>query len=134
MAGTERHIGKMDTKGYWMVNSASIYVPSEVQVTHTNVVSKDSGRTEDGINHITWIRRDVRKVSLKYYALTGNEVKYMRDLMQGKEYTFHYFDAGREHFSAYTGDNDYQIYAYHPTLWEDEGGLYRDFQIDAVEM
>lgn len=127
-------IGRLDTKGYWAVNDSPIYVPSKVKVTHTNVVSKDSGRTEDGINHITWIRRDVRKVSMTFNALTGNEVKRMRDLMQGKEYTFHYFDAGKESFSAYTGDNDYDIYAYHPQLYEDEGGLYVDFQIDAVEM
>lgn len=127
-------IGRKDTKGYWAVDSTPIYVPSEVTVTHTNVASKDSGRTEDGYNHITWVRRDVRKVSLTYHALTGDEVKFMRNLMQGKEYTFHYFDAGKESFSAYTGDNDYEIYAYSPQLYEDEGGLYRNFKIDAVEM
>lgn len=126
-------IGRKDKNGYWAVNGTPIYVPSEVTVTHTNVVSKDSGRTEDGINHITWIRRDVRKVALKYNALTGEEVEFMRNLMQGKEYTFHYYDAGKQSFSAYSGDCTYTEYSYHPSIYGDEGGLYTDFQIDAVE-
>ena len=50
-------VGKLDTSGNWMVDNTEIYIPSvNVKVDHTNVVSADSGRTEDGYNHIEWVR------------------------------------------------------------------------------
>ena len=119
---------------YWKVNGVKIPIPQEVKIEHTNVANEDSGRDEKGIMHITWLRRDVRKVAMKWNALTGNEVKAIRDLMQGKKYEFTYFDAGMQTMSAYTGDSDYAIYSYHPHIFGDQGGLYTDFSIDAVEL
>lgn len=125
-------IGKID--GRWKVNGVNIPQPQEVKIEHTNVASEDSGRAEDGIMKITWLRRDVRKVAMKWNALTGNEVAAIRNLMQGNEYVFTYWDAGVQTMNAYTGDNDYNIYSYNPKIFGNEGGLYTDFSIDAVEM
>lgn len=125
-------IGKID--GRWKVGNTDIPQPQEVHIEHTNVTSDDSGRDENGVMHITWKRTDVKKVSMKWKALTGNEVETIRNLMQGKSYTFTYWDNGTKTMTAYTGDNDYNIYSYHPNLYGNEGGLYTDFSIDAVEM
>ena len=125
-------IGKVD--GRWKVNGTDIPQPQEVHIEHTNVASDDSGRNEKGVMKITWLRTDVRKVSMKWKALTGNEVKTIRNLMQGKEYSFTYWDAGTQTMNAYTGDNDYNIYSYNPKIFGSQGGLYTDFSIDAVEM
>ena len=125
-------IGKID--GKWKVNGVDIPQPQEVHIEHTNVASEDSGRNEKGIMKITWLRTDVRKVGMKWNALTGNEVAQIRALMQGKEYDFTYFDAGVQSFRGYTGDNDYNIYSYNPKIFGNEGGLYIDFSIDAVEL
>lgn len=120
---------------YWKVGDVKIPIPHEVHIEHTNVAGEDSGRNENGVMKITWLRTDVRKVSMKWKALTGNEVAAIRNLMQGKEYTFHYYDAGAQTIeNAYTGDNDYNVYDYHPYIYGNEGGLYTDFSIDAVEM
>lgn len=127
-------IQKKDTRGRWAVNGTPIYVPTSVQIEHTNVAAEDSGRTEDGVMHITWVRRDVVKVHLKYSALTGAECDFMRSLMQGKEYTFTYYDNGVHTINAYTGDNDYTIYSTNDKIYGTEGGLYQDMSIDAVEL
>ena len=120
---------------YWKVNGTKIPIPHEVHIEHTNVAGEDSGRDENGTMHIIWIRKDVRKVSMKWHSLTGKEVEAIRNLMQGQEYKFDYYDAGAQSIAkAYTGDNDYSIHAYHPKIYEDQGGLYVDFSIDAVEL
>ena len=125
-------IGKID--GRWKVNGANIPQPQEVHIEHTNVVGDDSGRNEKGEMKIVWLRKDVKKVSMKWKALTGNEVAFIRNLMQGNEYTFTYWDAGVQTMKAYTGDNDYSVYSYNPNIYGSENGLYIDFSIDAVEM
>ena len=125
-------IGKID--GRWKVNGVDIPQPQEVHIEHTNVVSDDSGRSEDGVMKLTWVRTDVRKVAMKWHSLTGNEVAAIKGLMQGKTYTFTYYDAGVQTMTAYTGDNDYNIYSYNPKIYGNDGGLYTDFSIDAVEM
>lgn len=127
-------IAKLDTQGHWMVDNSEIYIPApNLQIQHTNVASSDSGRTEDGVMHIDWVRRDVRKVNLKYSAITGNEVAYMLNLMQGKEFTFKYYDLGSvQTISAYCGESTYSYY--NSSLYASEGGLYTDFSINVIEM
>lgn len=63
-----------DTKGYWAVNGTALYKPQGCEITHENYVGSNSGRTEDGVMHIDWLRRDLRKVTIKYNAMTGNEM------------------------------------------------------------
>lgn len=127
-------IAKMCTNGYWAVDGVPIYVPSEdgISIDHDNIVSSDSGRMEDGSMHITWVRRDVVKVSLTYKEMTGAEVEYMRSLMQGKEFKFTYYDNGTKTIDAYCGKNTYsqQNLALHAS----EGGKYKDFKINVEEM
>lgn len=124
----------IDTEGHWMVNSSHIYIPApDIQIQHTNVAGKESGRTEDGVMHIDWVRRDIVKVNLVYNAITGNEIAYMLGLMQGQEFDFTYLDFGTTHtISAYCGECNYQ--AYSSELYPSEGGLYTSFQINVIEM
>ena len=77
-------MAKLDTAGEWMVNSSHLYVPSNgIKVEHTNLAGSSSGRTEDGVMHIDWVRRDIRKVNLRWKVLTGTELNYILGLMQG---------------------------------------------------
>lgn len=125
-------IGKISTDNTWAVDGTPIYIPSNVQIDHDNQVSSDSGRTETGEMHIAWIRGDIRKVSLTYNHLTGNEVAYMVNLMQGKIFQFTYPDNGSTTITAYTGKCSYTNHTL--ALYKDEGGIYSDFQINVVEM
>ena len=69
---------------------------------------------------------------MTFKFLTGNEVAYMRNLMQGREFTFTYYDNGLVSIHAYVGKNQYK--QHNLTLYADEGGLYEDFKINVIEM
>lgn len=125
-------INKLDR--VWAVNGSRIYTPHiPSKITHTNLTGSSTGRTEDGGMFIDWIRRDLTKVTLDYNAMTGNEVAYMKSLMQGQEYDFTFVDFGETRvIHAYTGDCSYS--AYNKTLYANEGGMYTDVTFDVVEM
>lgn len=119
---------------YWAVNGVPIYEPGlDVGYEHTNLAGSSTGRSEDGINHIDWIRRDIRKVTMRWQTMTGNEVRYLRDLVQGKEYDFTFEDLGEVcSMRAYTGDMNYTRHT--SARYADEGGEYTDVTFDAVEI
>ena len=150
-------IAKLDDGTHWAISYDGsswypIYVPApNITIEHTNVASADSGRTEDGKMHITWVRRDVRKVNLVYNAISGYEKSIMEKLMQGKEFYFRYIDphqtgdvvysnghysfnntvASVESFYGYTGESKYQEYS--SVHYASEGGIYTNFTINVIE-
>lgn len=128
-------INKLDTNGYWMVGSTPIYVPSTpCKVERSNVVGSSSGRDEYGVMHIDWQRRDVRKVSLHYNAITASELKYMEDLMQGKEFTFTFLQDTTNNvqtINAYAGESSYEHYSY-SALYNEP--VYTNYEIHVIEM
>ena len=124
-------MAKMDKAGEWMVNGSHLYIPSAgIKVEHTNLAGSSSGRTEDGVMHIDWIRRDIRKVYLQWKVLTASELEYIFGLMQGQEFTLTFKDRGRVHtMSAYSADSSYVYYS--SALGED---IYTDVSINAIEI
>ena len=124
-------MAKLDTAGEWMVNSSHLYIPSAgIKVEHTNLAGSSSGRTEDGVMHIDWIRRDIRKVNLQWKVLTASELDYVLGLMQGKEFVLTFKDRGKvQTMSAYSSESSYTYYS--AALGED---IYTDVSINAIEM
>ena len=123
-------MAKLDTAGEWMVDSSPLYIPSAgITVEHTNLAGASSGRTEDGIMHIDWVRRDIRKVNLQWKVLTASELDYILGLMQGKEFTLTFKDRGKvQTMSAYSSESSYTYYS--AALGED---IYTDVSINAIE-
>lgn len=154
-------IAKLDDGTHWAVtydapslqtrNWLPIYVPApNLKIEHTNVASADSGRTEDGVMHINWVRPDVKKVYLLYNSISGYEKGIMEQLLQGKEFWFRYMDVQRsalpslvngkyantyvttvQEIHAYTGESSYESYC--STLRAEEGGIYTNFSINVIE-
>lgn len=126
------NICTLDTNSYWMVDSTHIYVPSiNTKVEHSNITGASTGRSEDGIMRIDWVRRDVRKVYLKYPAMTKTELKTMFDIMQGKEFVFTFRDMGvTQTMNAYVGETSYNFYNY-SSFYGDE--VYTDVEIHVIE-
>ena len=124
-------MAKLDTAGEWKVNNSPLYIPSAgIRVEHSNLAGSSSGRTEDGIMHIDWVRRDIRKVNLQWKVLTGTELNYVLGLMQGKEFTLTFKDRGQvQTMSAYSSESSYTYYS--AALGED---IYTDVSINAIEM
>ena len=125
-------IAKMDTQGYWMVGDSHIYVPATpCKVEHSNVAGSSTGRDEEGVMHIDWARRDVRKVFLTYKAITAAEVAYLENLMQGKEFTFTFRDKGTtQTMQAYVGESSYEFYSYADGV----GEFYTNFSMNVIEL
>ena len=124
-------MAKLDTKGEWKINDNPLYIPSAgIQVEHSNLAGSSSGRTEDGIMHIDWIRRDIRKVHLRWSVLTASELDYVLGLMQGKEFMITFKDRGKvQTMKAYSSESSYTYYS--AALGTD---LYTDVSINAIEM
>ena len=124
-------MAKLDTKGEWKVGNSPLYVPSAgIQIEHTNLAGSSSGRTEDGVMHIDWIRRDIRKVNLRWKVLTASELSYILGLMQGKEFVLTFKDRGAvQTMNAYSSESSYTYYS--AALGED---IYTDVSINAIEM
>ena len=124
-------MAKLDTKGEWKVGDSPLYVPSAgIQIEHTNLAGSSSGRTEDGVMHIDWIRRDIRKVNLRWKVLTASELSYVLGLMQGKEFVLTFKDRGAiQTMNAYSSESSYTYYS--AALGED---IYTDVSINAIEM
>ena len=124
-------MAKLDTKGEWKINDKPLYIPSAgIKVEHTNLAGSSSGRTEDGIMHIDWIRRDIRKVNLQWSVLTAAELDYVLGLMQGKEFEITFKDRGKvQTMNAYSSESSYTYYS--AALGTD---LYTEVSINAIEM
>ena len=125
-------INTLDTQGYWMVGSSHLYIPSfKTKVEHSNVAGASTGRSEDGIMRIDWVRRDVRKVFLQYAAMTATELAYTMNLLQGKEFTFTFRDQGTtQTFNGYVGESKYTFYT-HSDAYDDD--VYIDVAINVIE-
>lgn len=125
-------INTLDTRGYWMVGSTHIYIPSTpCSVEHSNVTAPATGRDENGDMHIFWLRRDVRKVLLTYNAITASELASMMAIMQGKEFAFTFFDKGSvQSINAYVGESKYDFYSYSSVYNEP---VYTNFKINVIE-
>ena len=126
-------INTLDTESKWMVDTNHIYIPSTpCKVEHSNVAGSSTGRDESGVMHIDWVRRDVRKVLLKYNAITASELSTMMGYMQGKEFTFKFLDQGSvKTMSAYVGESSYEFYSYSSIYNE---GVYTNFSINVIEI
>lgn len=125
------NINVLDNRGWWKVNSTAIYIPATpCKIEHSNITASSTGRSEDGIMRIGWVRRDVRKVFLTYKVMTKSELDYMLNLMQGKEFVLTFRDRGQtQTMNAYTGESSYEFYSY--ALGEE---LYTDVSINAIEL
>lgn len=124
------NVNKLDTKGWWAVNGTPIYTPATpCKVEHSNIAGSSTGRSEDGIMRIDWVRRDVRKVYYTLKVATGSEIKFLENLMQGKEFTFTFRDKGTtQTMRGYASESSYDFYSY---AIGDE--IYQNFSINIIE-
>ena len=110
----------------------AIFDPSaELPFEHTNLVGSDTGWTEGGANYISWVQRDIVKVNLRYTRMTATELAYMKNLLQGHEYTFRYYDVYEVcTANCYTGDMQYNKIS---EAWSNFEELYGDCEMHVIE-
>lgn len=97
----------------WKVNDTAIYTPSkDTKIEYDSLAASESGRTEDGIMHIAWIRRQIAKINLVYPVMTKSEAEHLLGLLQGQEFSFTYPDPvlGSRTISAYASNSSYDYH------------------------
>lgn len=115
----------------WQVNGVPIYTPAkDTKITYDSVAASETGRTEDGVMHIAWVRRQITKIQLLYPVMTTAEGKHLLGLLQGKEFEFTYPDPvlGSRTIQAYASNSSYS--EYNDTLY---GGLLTKVSINIIE-
>lgn len=88
-----------------------LYVPARgIEYDHENLAKTSSGRTADGTMQLEFIQQDIVKVGLKWSYLTEDELKYLKDRLQGKKFQFKYYDCGEiKEMYAYCGKLKYAL-------------------------
>lgn len=127
-----RETADIDPSRPWIdADFIPIYIPSTpCKIERSNVVGASSGRDESGFMHIDWLRHGVRKVALHYNAITGSELRYMQDLLQGREFRFRFVqDELVMEFDAYAGESNYETYSYGIGDY-----IYMNYEIHVIEM
>ena len=77
----------------WQIDGQAIFSPTAgVEVSLESLAADNSGRNAAGIMQIKWLRRRIHKVTMKYDQMTQEEVAFMLNLIQGKEYNLKYHD------------------------------------------
>ena len=123
-------IGKISE--YFAVNGEPIVSPQSCKVSIDPLADANSGRSDDGVMHINWIWREIRKVTLTFPPLTSEEVSELLSMVQGKEYDFTYpdpIDGTERTIHCYTSNNSSDLKS--GVLY---GGLWMGVSFSAIEM
>lgn len=109
-----------------------------IQYTFESLATSDSGRTDDGVMHITWVKRKIRKFNItmppiKYADITRSSKNPLL-LVQGKEYYIKIFDPSTsnstfEIYHVYTSNSSGETY--NGVLYD---GLWTGIAFNAIEL
>lgn len=121
----------MNSKGNFIINKKE-FSPKSLKVNYESLASEDSGRTDDGVMRIEWVKRCVRKLEIIMPPMTANEVSELLPLVQGKEYNITYFDPltnSERTINVYTSNSSGDCFS--GVL---RGGLYTNVGFNCIEL
>ena len=117
----------------YKVGNSYIYEPNAGYTEEEDsLANEQSGRTDDGVMHITWVRTSYKKWSFSYQGLTASELAYMQGLLQGQTFMF----SGKFHGTTvtnvpcYCSNNSATVYMNKPS----GRSLYTDCTFHIIEM
>lgn len=112
----------------YTVDGMPLFVPlSPMQTELDSLADPNSGRTDDGVMHINFVRSELRKITYRCGMLTGEELRYLKNLVQGKIYTFGFDEFGeRATMQAYTSAVQYEV--------DRVGKRYKNVQFSIIEV
>jgi len=98
-------------------NGGTKYYLYEPNASYTeeedSLANENSGRTDDGVMHITWVRTSIHKWSLTYQGLTATELQKMQGYLQGKTFIFTGLFHGQSITkNCYCSNNSANVYMY----------------------
>ena len=121
----------LTSKGHFQVNGTE-YLAKSIKVDLESLASEDSGRTDDGVMHINWILRKIRKVFIEMPPSTTANIAPLLAAVQGQTYSLTYFDPldnAEKTITAYTSKGSSSLYS--GVLYN---GLWQGTQFNAIEV
>lgn len=123
----------LTTRGHFKINDTYEFVPKTLEVNYESLVSDNSGRTDDGVMHIYWVKRRVRKVKIEMPPMKNStELAQLFALVQGREYTLTYWDPlenSEKTINVYTSNSATDMYS--GVLYN---GLWQGIKFNAIEL
>lgn len=108
------------------------YFPAKsMKESDESLASEDSGRTLDGVMHIYWVQRDLKKIEIVLPPCTSFLLKQLKDIVQGKEYYIRYWSFEGEYITRYVYTSNLNANMYSGVLYN---GLWQDFEFHAIEL
>ena len=108
------------------------FSPKSLKVNFESLASEDSGRTNDGVMHVSFVLSRIRKIEITMPPCTVDDSSKILNLVQGKVYWITYFDplANEEKTKqVYTGNSAAECY--NGVILN---GLYTGLAFNAVEL
>ena len=121
----------LTSKGHFKVNGTE-YLAKSIKVDLESLASEDSGRTDDGVMHINWVLKKIRKVQIELPPSTADVFAPLLAAVQGQTYSLTYFDPlanAEKTITAYTSTSSSELYS--GVLYN---GLWQGTQFNAIEV
>ena len=121
----------LTSKGHFKVNGTE-YKAQSIKVNLESLASEDSGRTDDGVMHINWVLKKIRKVQIELPPSTADVFAPLLAAVQGQTYSLTYFDPlanAEKTITAYTSKGSSSLYS--GVLYN---GLWQGTQFNAIEV
>ena len=121
----------LTSKGHFKVNVTE-YLAKSIKVDLESLASEDSGRTDDGVMHINWILKKIRKVFIEMPPSITTDIAPLLSAVQGQTYSLTYFDPldnAEKTITAYTSKGSSSLYS--GVLYN---GLWQGTQFNAIEV
>lgn len=121
----------LTSKGHFKVNGTE-YLAKSIKVDLESLASEDSGRTDDGVMHINWVLKKIRKVEIQVAPSSTADIAPLLSAVQGQTYSLTYFDPlanAEKTITAYTSTSSSELYS--GVLYN---GLWQGTQFNAIEV
>ena len=121
----------LTSKGHFQVNGTE-YLAKSIKVDLESLASEDSGRTDDGVMHINWVLKKIRKVFIEMPPSITADIAPLLSAVQGQTYSLTYFDPlanAEKTITAYTSKGSSSLYS--GVLYN---GLWQGTQFNAIEV
>ena len=121
----------LTSKGHFKVNGTE-YLAKSIKVDLESLASEDSGRTDDGVMHINWVLKKIRKVQIELPPSAADVFAPLLAAVQGQTYSLTYFDPlanAEKTITAYTSKGSSSLYS--GVLYN---GLWQGTQFNAIEV
>lgn len=118
-------------KGYFKIGSTE-FLAKSIKPSFDSLATEDSGRTDDGVMHISWVKPKLRKWQIEMPPCTSDECYRLLNLVQGKQYLITIWDIStnsEQSVPVYTSNSEAECYS--GILYN---GLWQGLSFSAIEI